>query len=79
MRRKPSRPSRKKSAPVWKSAKGPDLVRVLRLHPEVQRTLTPLKLRIKPMSGIIVGQAYWPCPQPDGPPIARSRPGRKKR
>jgi len=80
MRRKPSRPSRKKSRPVWKPAKGPDLAQVLHRHPEVQAMLRALKLRIKPMPGIVVGRTLWPCPQPPppGPPLERSRPGRRR-
>jgi len=62
MRRKPSRPSRKKSPRVWEPAKGRDLTRVLRRHPEVQAMLKPLKLRIEPTSGRLLGRALWPCP-----------------
>jgi hypothetical protein len=78
MRRKPSRPSKKKRRRIWEPAKGADLSRVLRRHPEVQATLAPLKLRIDVDSGIIVGRAYWPCPQPNGTPIG-PRPSRTER
>jgi hypothetical protein len=62
MRRKPSRPSRKKSEVVWEPAKGPDLKRVFRRHPEVQAILRPLKLRIEVTSGRVLGRPLWPCP-----------------
>lgn len=62
MRRKPSRPSRKKSPPVWKAVKGRDLTKVLRRHPEVQAALKALKLRIEPTSGRVLGRYLWLCP-----------------
>ncbi len=62
MRRKPSRPSRKKSKAIWEIAKGPDLKRVLRRHPEVQAMLKPLKLEIEPKSGRVMGRLLWLCP-----------------
>ncbi len=64
MRRKPSRPSRKKSPRAPKFAKGPPLAKVLRRHPEVQMVLRTLHLRIEVSSGRLLGRALWPCPQP---------------
>ena len=59
MKKKPSRPSKKKSP---KYPKGPDLAQLLDRHPEVQAMLKPLHLAIEVKSGRVLGRLLWLCP-----------------